>query len=71
MAADGKGLHLDGHDQVVLKIHVRGGGGGLHVDQLLLVARDPTQECLQQADFLCVNGCVTDLMLDLCQQEER
>ena len=36
VAANGKDLQLDG--QVVLNIHV----GGLHVDQLFLVARDLT-----------------------------
>eukprot|EP00731_Ephydatia_muelleri_P037077 Em0391g6a len=41
---------------VVLNIHV----GGLHVDQLFLVARDLTQECLLGADFLCANGCAID-----------
>ena len=54
VAANGKGLQLDG--QVVLNIHV----GGLHVDQLFLVARDLTQECLLGADFLCANGCAID-----------
>ena len=54
VAANGKGLQLDG--QVVLNIHV----GGLHVDQLFLVARDQTQECLLGADFLCANGCAID-----------
>ena len=49
-----RGLQLDG--QVVLNIHV----GGLHVDQLFLVARDLTQECLLGADFLCANGCAID-----------
>ena len=58
VAANGKGLQLDG--QVVLNIHVGGGGGGLHVDQLLLAARDLTQECLLGADFLCANGCAID-----------
>ncbi|KAL5486596.1 hypothetical protein EMCRGX_G019098 [Ephydatia muelleri] len=54
VAANGNGLQLDG--QVVLNIHV----GGLHVDQLFLVARDLTQECLLGADFLCANGCAID-----------
>ena len=57
VAANGKGLQLDG--QVVLNIHV--GGGGVACGPASPCCKGYlTQECLLGADVLCANGCAID-----------